>query len=784
MKNITKFRTIALSLMMLIGLIPLTSFAQQRNDDFFRNDFDNYENREEIAIWALTNGIQNDDFGESPLGSGLLILTAVGAGYAISRRKSYKTYKTHKSYNSGATLFLALALLLGMTNCRKKIVEPIALTNGNKVAIILNVGDGAKVEVYPPHVNFETGDEILVAHDGIYVGTLTYTEYETGKYRFQGDIDADVAEPRQKLYFYFLGNKQGSLDIGEEECTVDISDQTDYHALPVISFSASNEDFTGTGNYSAKLNNKCSLIKFNVTTDSNSPICITDMNNKVTVSFADRSSNDGFSYSKESGGVIKLKGGSGTNVEKWAVVLQQDALDAGGEGTAYTENCEYIGARAAVPAITMDQYLNEDRAMTVNTPGWDGDLSKVTNESTEAFATARDGMTIYGTLGVNKKISIADGATVTLNNATINGVNNWSYQWAGLNCLGDATINLADGTTNTVKGFYENYPGIHVPSGNTLTIQGTGTLNASSNGYGAGIGGGNGISCGNITIRGGTITATGGENAAGIGAGYGNNNESVCGIITITSGTITATGGSYAAGIGSGVGGGGNSSSCGAISIASTVTRVTATKGSGAPNSIGAGSSGTCGTVTIGGVEGAISESPYTYPAATGHALSASVVGEVVGTDGLAYAVVDKDNLPTGVTAAGMVAYKSGSNGLVIALADEASTMNWSTANGTTTGAAAHTPTVTGQTWKLPSQAEWQRMFIANGGNQNSYTGLNTTLAAAGGDSSKLQEYSSYWSSTNGGVDHAYYVSLTDGDALFFSVDKGYPFRVRACLAF
>jgi hypothetical protein len=43
------------------------------------------------------------------------------------------------------------------------------------------------------------------------------------------------------------------------------------------------------------------------------------------------------------------------------------------------------------------------------------------------------------------------------------------------------------------------------------------------------------------------------------------------------------------------------------------VTKVTATKGSYAPNSIGAGDYGTCGTVTIGGNDGAISESPYTY---------------------------------------------------------------------------------------------------------------------------------------------------------------------------
>ena len=171
---------------------------------------------------------------------------------------------------------------------------------------------------------------------------------------------------------------------------------------------------------------------------------------------------------------------------------------------------------------------------------------------------------------------------------------------------------------------------------------------------------------------------------------------------------------------------------------------------------------------------------------ATGHALSASAVGEVVGTDGLAYAVADKDNLPTGVSAAGMVAYKNGSNGLVIALSDDG-TMDWSTANGATTGAAAHTPAVTGQTWKLPSQAEWQQMFSANGGSQSSYTGLNTALAAAGGDSSKLQDYDDYWSSTESDGDHAYAMWLLayNGSVSSVSAEKvDNPNPVRACFAF
>ena len=232
------------------------------------------------------------------------------------------------------------------------------------------------------------------------------------------------------------------------------------------------------------------------------------------------------------------------------------------------------------------------------------DLSTLT-----ADYEAQDGDELTGTLGANVKITIADGATVTLKDLTINGASGSSYPWAGLTPLGDATIVLEG--TNTVNGFYEDYPGIFAAVGKTLTIKGDGSLTASSN-KGTGIGGGRSKPCGNIVIEGGNITATGGKtspsgsySSAGIGGGY----NTSCGNITITGGTITAKGGNYAAGIG---GGGGYSASCGNITITNTVTKVTATKGSGATNSIGKGL-GSCGTVTIGGVVGAISASPYTY---------------------------------------------------------------------------------------------------------------------------------------------------------------------------
>lgn len=182
--------------------------------------------------------------------------------------------------------------------------------------------------------------------------------------------------------------------------------------------------------------------------------------------------------------------------------------------------------------------------------------------------TVPDGATLTGTLNVASypvKISIADGATVTLDGITIEGIDKspgntatydqHEYPWSGLTCLGNATLILKDGTVNRVRGFDKWCAGIYIPKGNTLTIQGSGTLYANSNGRGgaedrgAGIGaiafnrkgyetGWNYSSAGDIVIKGGTIIASGGD--TGIGAA----GEMDCGTITIhkTVTSVTATG--------------------------------------------------------------------------------------------------------------------------------------------------------------------------------------------------------------------------------------------------
>jgi len=298
-------------------------------------------------------------------------------------------------------------------------------------------------------------------------------------------------------------------------------------------------------------------------------------------------------------------------------------------------------------------------------------LSHVNLANVTAAYTAHTYDYIYGTLGTNVKVSIAVGATVWLAGVSINATGSWtSGDYAGISCLGGATINIEG--TNTVKGINDTYPGVFVPSGSTLTIQGTGSLNASSNGYGAGIGGGDRINCGNIVIESGSINATGGDYAAGIGSsdtgecgditinggsvtaegglnadgiGIGRGMSGKCGDITITDGTVTATGGQY----GAGIGGWSNGISRSTITISGgTVTAtggekaagigsgddlccnitinggsVKATKGTGAKYSIGRAEVYTdydnpyivpCGTITVGAIHYEIEDSPFTWP--------------------------------------------------------------------------------------------------------------------------------------------------------------------------
>ena len=274
----------------------------------------------------------------------------------------------------------------------------------------------------------------------------------------------------------------------------------------------------------------------------------------------------------------------------------------------------------------------------------------------DATITLKGTNIVKGPCGTNAGIYV--GSTLTINGTgsldVIGGESGAGIGSGMLFSCGSITIN---GGTITATG-RNSAAGIGTGTASNcgdITING-GTVIATGGEYGSGIGGGDwlGAECGDITINGGTVYATGGNGAAGIGnsvrggdnekyapicgditinggnviaigganaAGIGSGNGSICGNITINDGNVTATGGDNSAGIGCAYGfydtfiNPGQppyySSSCGDITISGGT--VTATKGKDAPYSIGEVDEGTCGTVTINGVVGAIEESPYTY---------------------------------------------------------------------------------------------------------------------------------------------------------------------------
>ena len=130
------------------------------------------------------------------------------------------------------------------------------------------------------------------------------------------------------------------------------------------------------------------------------------------------------------------------------------------------------------------------------------------------------------------------------------GIGNGGYYGNGGNRSGE-NITITGGTVTATGGWGgAGIGGGYYGSGKNITIKG-GTVTATGGWGGAGIGGGgsyDGCSGKNITIKGGTVTATGGDKGAGIGGGINGSGED----ITINGGTVTADGGVNAAGIGGG----------------------------------------------------------------------------------------------------------------------------------------------------------------------------------------------------------------------------------------
>lgn len=180
----------------------------------------------------------------------------------------------------------------------------------------------------------------------------------------------------------------------------------------------------------------------------------------------------------------------------------------------------------------------------------------------------------------------------------------------------------------------------------------------------------------------------------------------------------------------------------------------------------------------------------------TGIVATTNDIGRVLCTDGSIYATVSAAT-EASKTPAAMITYVNtdSKQGIAIALADESDgTWGWSYSSQM---AAAHTPTVTNGTWKMPTVLEWQQMLIGCGAtgtadgsvgpaNSISYSEMNAKLNAATGTT--MTTSSNYWTATEDSYDSddAYVLQFNDDMAYFGPLYKGNSngARARACLTF
>ena len=469
-----------------------------------------------------------------------------------------------------STIIMAIALVLGLSQCKKQETPTGTSTEDGMVYITVNVENGGGRHHIEPSVGayiFTNGDVLYVGDGDHYIGSLSYSNGA-----FTGGIEAPLLG--SYLHFYFLGGKgpnPNDINGNPQNFTIDIADQS--NNLPLLAYGCSPQPYTGPdGPYSTTLRNKCALVKFDLVMTTNDAVTVSGMLTEATIDFA----TPGITPTSTTGTMTLY---SESETEKWAILLpQEEAI------SSFTVN---IGSDSYTVTgsynITNNGYINNGIEVVNATILNLGDVHDDQVVPSNTILT--------GTLAENHMISIAAGATVMLKNANINGDNTWNDgNHAGITCLGDATI-ILDGTNKT-RGSNYGYPGVFIASDCTLTIRGDGSLNA--NGYGgAGIGAGDGDegagSCGNIVIKSGNITALGaGSGCAGIGGAKRSN----CGNISIEGGTITSNGTSGGSGIG-----GGSFGSCGDITISGgTVTAESQFNGAG----IGEGYYGTCGIITIG----------------------------------------------------------------------------------------------------------------------------------------------------------------------------------------
>lgn len=243
------------------------------------------------------------------------------------------------------TLLIAIALVFGMTQCKKKSETIDSVTPmGTPVHITVNVTEGSKHIVYPGSgaVVYTDHDIVYVGNNGKYIGQL---EYEDGK--FSGTIYGPSTE--DYLHFYFIGglNPSTTPSAGSTtDFTVSIANQRTN--LPVLAYGKSHIKYTSESTtYACILENKCGLVKFNLGKATYNDVTINGMKTTAKIDFE----NNGI-VAQATTGEITLYSGESTTT-RWAILLPQSVVE---NPTVSIDGFDAI--IAFVPEVQNNTYYN------------------------------------------------------------------------------------------------------------------------------------------------------------------------------------------------------------------------------------------------------------------------------------------------------------------------------------------------------------------------------------------------------------------------------------------
>ncbi len=348
-----------------------------------------------------------------------------------------------------STIIMALALVLGMSQCKKQETPTTGNTTPTNpgVHITVNVGDqdgkdgkdnnGEKHNIAPQYglFSFSSGDVLYVGHDGKFVGTLTFANGF-----FDGTIYPDASVTDQPLHFYFVGNAAVTgTPVANETTSLSISIADQHENLPVLSYGASTKPFTGPNTtYSTTLKNKCALVRFDLQNQGDYEVTLSNVPTLATVNFANPTAETAIVATEgQTNANMTLYGEEGNTAIRWAILLPGTNLSTGHNDLTIT----YTG-NVNLAALGTNDYVNSGISINNTLP--------LPDPPAAAYAVKTSGGTLTQfSVSANKKVYFSRG---NLRYNESSGV--WSFH-----------DNQIDGCFGWVTGSY--------PQGNNVSPNGS-----------------------------------------------------------------------------------------------------------------------------------------------------------------------------------------------------------------------------------------------------------------------------------------------------------------------